>query len=129
MAPTCESGPRGFVIPTAEVAPSACLLSPLIMSEGITARKTVLRRVMRERRAALEPKTRTMAGFAVRDRLIGMLPRLVLPATAVVAGFLPIRDELDPRPALTALRELGFQLVLPVVVARNEPLVFRLWSP
>lgn len=99
------------------------------MSEGITAQKTVLRRVMRERRAALEPKTRAMAAFAVRDRLIEVLPRLALPATVVVAGFLPIRDELDPRPALTALRERGFQLVLPVVVARNEPLVFRLWSP
>jgi 5-formyltetrahydrofolate cyclo-ligase len=98
------------------------------MSEGITARKTALRRVMRERRAALEPKTRAMAAYAVRDRLIEMLPRLALPATAVVAGFLPIRDELDPRPALAAFRELGLQLVLPVVVARNEPLIFRVWS-
>ncbi len=98
------------------------------MSEGITARKTALRRVMRERRAALEPKTRAMAAYAVRDRLIEILPRLALAETAVVAGFLPIRDELDPRPALTAFRELGLQLVLPVVVARNEPLVFRVWS-
>jgi 5-formyltetrahydrofolate cyclo-ligase len=98
------------------------------MAEGITAQKTTLRRVMRERRAALEAKTRATAAYAVRDRLIEVLPRLTLPATAVVAGFLPIRDELDPRPALTAFRELGLQLVLPVVVARNEPLVFRVWS-
>ncbi len=84
---------------------------------------------MRERRAALEPKTRAMAAFAVRDRLMAMLPRLALPANAVVAGFLPIRDELDPRPTLTALRELGLQMTLPVVIARNEPLVFRVWSP
>lgn len=99
------------------------------MPEGISAQKTALRRIMRARRAALEPKTRAMAAFAVRDRLMAMLPGLALPANAVVAGFLPIRDELDPRPALTALRELGLQMALPVVIARNEPLVFRVWSP
>lgn len=99
------------------------------MPEGISAQKTALRRIMRERRAALEPKTRAMAAFAVRDRLMAILPRLALPPNAVVAGFLPIRDELDPRPALTALRELGLQMALPVVIARNEPLVFRVWSP
>ena len=115
-------------MPTAEVAPSAPFSRPL-MPGGITEQKAALRRVMRERRAALEAKTRAAASFAVRDRLIDMLPRLGLAPAAVVAGFLPIRDELDPRPALAALRERGFRLVLPVVIARNEPLIFREWLP
>ncbi|HTZ81198.1 MAG TPA: 5-formyltetrahydrofolate cyclo-ligase [Stellaceae bacterium] len=116
------------------MAPSAPFFRPfpfcrLLMPGGITEQKTALRRVMRERRAALEPNMRAAAAFVVRDRLIEMLPRLALPAGAVVAGFLPIRDEIDPRPALEALRERGFRLVLPVVIARNEPLIFREWLP
>jgi len=46
-------------------------------------------------------------------------------AGQVLAGYWPIRDEADPRPAMAAHQG---QVVLPVVIARAQPLVFRLWQ-
>ncbi|MDR3537795.1 MAG: 5-formyltetrahydrofolate cyclo-ligase [Acetobacteraceae bacterium] len=51
------------------------------------------------------------------------------PRGAVVAGFLPIGDEIDVRPLLQALHDRGHPLVLPVTPARGLPLCFRLWTP
>jgi len=44
---------------------------------------------------------------------------------AVVSGFWPIREEIDPRGLLEALHGLGVALALPVVT--GEGLVFRAW--
>lgn len=46
----------------------------------------------------------------------------------IVSGFLPIGSEIDTRPALENLREIGCEICLPCVVARDTPLVFRLWQ-
>ncbi|EFO31502.1 5-formyltetrahydrofolate cyclo-ligase [Roseibium sp. TrichSKD4] len=46
-----------------------------------------------------------------------------MPAGAVIAGYWPIRDELDPRPLLSVLRKRGHGLCLPVVAKPN--LIFR----
>lgn len=48
---------------------------------------------------------------------------------AAVAGYLPIRSELDPMPALLALAGRGVPLCLPVVTGPAQPLVFRAWTP
>ena len=48
---------------------------------------------------------------------------------AVVAGYLPVRSELDPRPAMLALSGLGYGLCVPVVEAPRLPLGFRTWTP
>lgn len=45
-----------------------------------------------------------------------------------VAGYLPIRSELDPRPAMLALGGLGFEICVPVVVGPALPLAFRVWT-
>lgn len=45
-------------------------------------------------------------------------------AGAALAGYWPIRDEADPRPAM---RAHDGPLLLPVVTARDHPLTFRLW--
>lgn len=44
----------------------------------------------------------------------------------VLAGYLPMRDEIDPLPAM-ALHQ--GPVCVPMVVARNQPLRFRQWSP
>jgi 5-formyltetrahydrofolate cyclo-ligase len=51
------------------------------------------------------------------------------PAGVVVAGFWPIRGEIDIRPLLTALVERGHPVVLPVTPGRGEMLTFRRWQP
>ncbi len=46
-----------------------------------------------------------------------------------VAGYWPMADEIDVRPLMTGLFEDGWTVALPVVVAKEEPLVFRRWQP
>jgi 5-formyltetrahydrofolate cyclo-ligase len=46
-----------------------------------------------------------------------------------VAGYLPIRDEIDPRPALAALAEKGLAICVPVIEGPGLPLRFVRWTP
>lgn len=50
------------------------------------------------------------------------------PGVRLVAGYRPIRSELDPGPAMLALAGCGYGLCLPVVVGPAQPLVFRAWT-
>jgi 5-formyltetrahydrofolate cyclo-ligase len=52
-----------------------------------------------------------------------------LRAVRTVAGYLPIRSEIDPLPAMRALIGLGFTVAVPEVVAPGTPLAFRAWTP
>ncbi len=58
------------------------------------------------------------------DRLFGAD---IVPDGAVVSGFWPIGSEIDLRPLLRALAARGHVIGLPVVVGRDQPLVFRAW--
>jgi len=98
-------------------------------AEATAAAKAAMRRLMRSRRAAIAPALRAAASIAVSERLAAMLPRLALASRAVVAGYAPIKDELDPRPAMSALAERGFALALPVAGALGTELGFRAWTP
>jgi len=52
-----------------------------------------------------------------------------VPALEVVSGYVPIRTEIDPMPALNVLAEEGLTLCLPVVAGAGRPLEFRCWAP
>jgi len=65
---------------------------------------------------------------AAAHALAAHAPRLGLAAGAVVAGYWPLGDEIDPRPLMAALAGVGCRLALPVVVARAAPLEFRAWA-
>lgn len=97
-------------------------------AETTAVAKAALRRLMRKRRAAIASDLREAASLAVRDGLAELLPRLALAPHPVGAGYWPIKDELDPRPAMSMLRERGFDLALPVAEAVAGPLTFRAWS-
>lgn len=90
----------------------------------LRAAKSALRRPMRQRRAAM--------AAAVPDagsRVAALVAASFAPAAgAVVAGYWPMRDELDPRPTLTALSGRGCRIALPVVAGDGQPLVFRGWE-
>tara|TARA_E500000331_G_scaffold355398_1_gene410751 strand:- start:994 stop:1518 length:525 start_codon:yes stop_codon:yes gene_type:complete len=45
----------------------------------------------------------------------------------VVSSYLPIGDEINPERAMCLLVSRGWRQVLPVVVSRTEPLIFRAW--
>src|ERR1044072_4691810 len=77
------------------------------------------------RRDALSDERRASAAEALVKR--GM-PVEIKPG-AVVAGYWPIRSEIDPTPLMKSLAAHGAQLALPAITARGKSLIFRAWSP
>lgn len=83
--------------------------------------KTAARKSAFARRKLADP---IVSGEA-NDRLTAAIRAL---PGACVAGYWPIRTEIDPRPTLHALSGT-YDLCLPMVVADDTPLVFRRWRP
>jgi 5-formyltetrahydrofolate cyclo-ligase len=52
-----------------------------------------------------------------------------LRGATVVSGYLQVRREIDPMPAMLALSGLGFRVVVPVIGGPERPLGFREWTP
>jgi 5-formyltetrahydrofolate cyclo-ligase len=87
--------------------------------------KAELRRAALERRDALDGEQRAAAAKAVAQR---GLP-IEITGTTVVAGYSPIRSEIDPMPLMRELAAKGARLALPVITARGQALHFRVWHP
>ncbi len=88
--------------------------------------KGALRRASADRRRRAKAAAGEGAGERVAELFLANVP---LAAGAAVSGYWPIGDELDARPLLARLHELGHACALPTVAARGQPLVFRQWSP
>jgi 5-formyltetrahydrofolate cyclo-ligase len=86
---------------------------------SIAAEKDKLRKDVLARRKAMPVVERIEFSLQLSDQA----EDLPLPAGAVVAGFWPIRDEIDPRPLMDRLRQLGHPLCLPVMTGPS--LIFR----
>ena len=85
----------------------------------------MLRAAALARRDALSGEQRAAAAQAIALR---GLPIEIMTGT-VVAGYSPIRSEIDPAPLMQELAAQGTRLALPVIAARDSPLKFRAWSP
>jgi 5-formyltetrahydrofolate cyclo-ligase len=84
-----------------------------------------LRTAALARRDALRDEQRAAAAETIAKR---GLPLAIKPGT-VVAGYSPIRNEVDPTPLMQTLAAKGARLALPAVMARGKSLAFRAWSP
>jgi 5-formyltetrahydrofolate cyclo-ligase len=84
-------------------------------------RKQALRQSAKARRLGHDP---TLCGAAMAAHVLRDCPP---PLGAVVAGFWPLADEIDPRPLLHALLDRGHPVVLPVTPPRGQALTFRRW--
>lgn len=93
------------------------------LSSSLVDRKNAMRKIALQRRAALSGEERVEKSLMLVDHL----EALELADGAVVAGFWPIRDEIDPRPLLDALAKRGHGLCLPVVAKPH--LLFRRFGP
>ena len=89
------------------------------------AGKRGLRALARSKRRAAAASG-SEAGERLRESFLSALP---LPPAQVVAGYWPMPEEIDVRPLMTYLHLSGHVLVLPVVVGRGQPLIFRRWRP
>ena len=90
------------------------------------AGKRGLRELARSKRRAAAAASGSEAGERLRESFLSALP---LPPAQVVAGYWPLPEEIDVRPLMTNLHLSGHVLVLPVVVGRGQPLIFRRWRP
>lgn len=89
---------------------------------ALNARKQALRREMLARRAACAPSLGESLSLHV-------LNSLIIPANAVVGGFLSLPGEIDTLPLLHALHARGHGLALPETPPKGQPLIFRNWTP
>jgi 5-formyltetrahydrofolate cyclo-ligase len=89
-----------------------------------TPTKIELRIAALARRSALSEDYRASAAQAVARR---GLPFPVHPGR-ILAGYSPIRSEIDPVPLMQHCGMQGARLALPVIITRDEPLIFRAWS-
>src|SRR5260221_1562767 len=97
----------------------------LMSSTLRSSSKADLRSAALALRDGLSAEQRTAAAQAIARR---GLPFGVKPG-AVVAGYSPIRSEIDPVPLMRKLAEQGAQLALPAITARGQSLRLRLWHP
>ena len=92
--------------------------------------KNALRARARETRRAAHRAQAREAAAAVRAhwREAAEQGLVVTPGTPV-AGYWPVRDEIDVRGLLADLAAAGADVALPAIAAPDRPLVFRRWQP
>lgn len=79
-----------------------------------------------EARLAITAKDRAKIAMEVCKSL----QKIIDPASRPVVGvYWPFRGELDLRDWMKELSNSGARIVLPVVAAKGQPLVFRVWHP
>lgn len=97
-------------------------------ADPIVQAKQATRVQARTIRARCHAETGPMAGPAISNHLLSLLPTL-RPGPLTIAGYHPIGDEADVLPSLSAVVADGHVTALPVVTGRAWPLIFRLWRP
>jgi len=88
-----------------------------------TSPKAELRNEALARRDALPADVRAAAAEAIAARAFP-----VDVAGTIVAGFMPMKSEINPLPLLRKLVEQGAKLALPVIAGRGKPLVMRAYA-
>jgi 5-formyltetrahydrofolate cyclo-ligase len=89
-----------------------------------TSVKSTLRREALARRDAIDAEARAKASSAICAVAAELIEKR---RPSVVAGYWPIRSEVDCRALLETLREHGIVIALPVV-ADDETILFRHWG-
>lgn len=85
---------------------------------------------LRETAKRVRAGANRMLGLAAAEDAAkhGMMMFSTFAKGAVIGGYWPIADELDPRFLMLSLDKAGYKLALPVVVGKDKPLTFRLWG-
>ena len=88
--------------------------------------------IKRKARSAAS-KLRSVAHEQLKDSAGEALAARGLPADlgaakGIVSGFIPYKSEISTLPLLGELQHQGWRTCLPVVIAAEQPLVFRAWS-
>jgi len=92
----------------------------------IVSAKQTMRTEMMQRRARLSAVERQDGARVLAEAGLDFLKPEV---GSAISAFAAIGEEINPLPLLKKLHGNGHRLGLPVVVARDQPLVFRHWKP
>ncbi|HWL67361.1 MAG TPA: 5-formyltetrahydrofolate cyclo-ligase [Geminicoccus sp.] len=96
----------------------------MAVAPSAPAEKALLRNQVLAARAALAVAD---AQAASRMAALHFLRAVELCPARAVALFWPLQDEIDTKPLLRALHELGVPTALPRITGRSEPLRFHCW--
>jgi len=108
---------------------AAATPDPRQVSDVARWRRSARARLIAERKA-LSVATHAHVSFLLSEHLRALITDLTGGVSGrVIAGYWPIRGELDLRPLLREWRMAGAQIVLPVVDTPSAPLIFRTWAP
>jgi 5-formyltetrahydrofolate cyclo-ligase len=86
--------------------------------------KAVLRAEVLARRDALPAPTRAAAAETIATRSFPVR----VGRGMIVAGFSPMKSEINPVPLMRKLADAGARLALPAIAGRGKPLIMRAWS-
>ncbi len=92
--------------------------------ETISEQKLVARTAVLALRDALPADERQAAAETIATRA---LPIELKPGM-IVAGFMPMKTEINPLPLMKKLAGAGAQLALPCINGRGKPLILRAWN-
>ena len=98
-------------------------LNQLVNDELTKAKKDARFAASRRRSEAFDRASAATAASILTNRL-GTYPK-----EWPIAGYLPIRTEIDPRPAMESLLQEGRSICVPVVETPGKSLKFREWNP
>jgi 5-formyltetrahydrofolate cyclo-ligase len=93
-------------------------------SSSSVAIKAELRREALARRDALPAAERAQAAETIAARTFP----LAVKSGVIVAGFMPMKSEINPLPLMRKLAAAGARLALPVVAGAGKPLIMRAWA-
>lgn len=92
--------------------------------QKILLEKKKIREQCLAKREAINERDAKKAADAIIDHLLHFIP----PPVRFIAGYRPIRGELDVTPVLKRLAKRDHMICLPVMMGRDRPLQFRRWS-
>ena len=95
----------------------------------LTGFKAALRQAAFARRRAAHDADLSADGAASRAAMAHFLAAGLHAGAGVIAGYRPIRTEIDPSPLMENLHGAGHRLCVPVIQGRGLALGFREWRP
>lgn len=67
------------------------------------------------------------ASAIVPNAILHLLAAIGPPEGRIISGYMAMRTELSPLPAMAALQAAGARICVPVIEAKGQPLAFREW--
>ena len=96
--------------------------------EDVSHKMTNNKKMLRQEALARRDRMRQEQRAVISQKLVDELQKLLaILKGKTVAGFWPIKSEIDPRPMMSALKKHGVKLALPAIIDKTT-MVFRIFE-